>query len=85
VLPDVRGKFARMVADLEQRVLLRDPERGREELRGILEDKIRLVPDKSGEFLWADYALGLRALLPNAEIMVAGARYTLSQYRTGCG
>jgi hypothetical protein len=53
-------------------VLLRDPERGREELRGILGEKIKLQPDESGRFLWAEYSLGLRALLPNAEIMVAG-------------
>jgi len=63
-------------------VLQRDPERGREELRGILGEgeKIRLLPDESGRFLWADYSLGLTALLPpngNAEIMVAGACYLL--------
>ena len=60
---------------------MRDPERGREELRGILDgEKVRMVPDESGRFLVADYALGLRALLPpsNAEIMVAGARFAHS-------
>ena len=64
-----------MVKGLEQ-VLMRDPERGREELRGILSDRIKLQPDASGDFLWAEYALGLTALLPknpNAEILVAGA------------
>jgi hypothetical protein len=40
----------------------------REELRGILGEKIKLQPDKSGRYLWAEYSLGLRALLPNAEI-----------------
>ena len=57
---------------------MRDAERGREDLRGILSDRIKLEPDASGTFLWADYGLGLRALLPknsNAEIMVARARY----------
>jgi hypothetical protein len=43
--------------------LTRDPERGREELRGILGEKIKLRPDKSGSFLWAEYSLGLSALL----------------------
>jgi hypothetical protein len=65
-----------MILGLDQ-VLMRDAERGREELRGILSDRIRLEPDASGTFLWADYGLGLTALLPknsNAEIMVAGAR-----------
>ena len=64
-----------MVKDLDG-VLMRDPEQGREELRGIIGGKVMMVPDESGRFLWADYALGLAALLPkqaNAEIMVAGA------------
>jgi hypothetical protein len=42
---------------------MRDPERGREELRASGE-KIRLKPDPSGRFLWADYSLALLALLP---------------------
>jgi hypothetical protein len=48
-------------------------------LRGILGagERIKLLPDKSGRFLWADYSLGLTALLPNAEIMVAGGRFEL--------
>jgi site-specific DNA recombinase len=74
LVPNVRARFSEMVTGLEQ-ILLRDPERGREELRGILEGKIKLQPDESGKFLWADYSLGLRALLPNAEIMVAGAGF----------
>jgi len=40
--------------------------------RGILGERIKLQPDESGRFLWAEYSLGLTALLPNAEIMVAG-------------
>jgi hypothetical protein len=55
-------------------VLMRDPERGREELRQVLDKRIKLVPDESGKFLWAEYALGVAALIPSAEIMVAGAR-----------
>jgi hypothetical protein len=51
-----------------------DPERGRQELRGILGERIVLKPDPSESFLWAEYSLGLQALLPSAEIMVAGAR-----------
>jgi ribosomal protein L29 len=77
VLPNVRGRFLEMVKRLDQ-VLIRDSERGREELRGIISDKIRLRPDRSGRFLWAEYSLGMSALLPrqkNADIVVAGARY----------
>jgi hypothetical protein len=62
------------VSDLDQ-ILLRAPERGRAVLHGILGEKIRLRPDESGEFLWAEYSLGMSALLPNAEIMVAGAGF----------
>lgn len=64
-----------MVKGLDH-VLMRDPESGREELRNILGEKIRMKPDESGQFLWADYSLGLVALLPkqeNADIVVAGA------------
>lgn len=74
-VPDVRGRFLELVKNLDQ-VLMRDPERGRDELRGILGGKVMMVPDESGGFLWADYSLGLTALLPkqgSAEIMVAGA------------
>src|ERR1700683_3523390 len=53
-------------------VLLRDPERGREELHGILGERIKLQPDGSGRFLWAAHSLGLTALLPNLEIMAGG-------------
>jgi hypothetical protein len=63
-----------MVAGLDD-VLARDPERGREELRGILGNKIEVTPDESGGFLWAEYSLGMAALLPSADLMVAGARY----------
>jgi hypothetical protein len=71
---DFRGRFAGMLDRLDG-VLIREPERGREELRGILgvDEKIRLSPDQSGTNLWADYSLGFAALIPNAEIMVAGA------------
>ncbi|MDE2137930.1 MAG: zinc ribbon domain-containing protein [Gammaproteobacteria bacterium] len=77
LLPDVRARFLEMGKALDQ-ILMRDPERGREELRGILGDKIRMRPDLSGRFLWADYSLGLVALLPkqgNADTVVAGAGF----------
>jgi site-specific DNA recombinase len=74
LVPDIRGQFLGMVDGL-QGILLRDPERGREELRGIIEGKVLMVPDESRRFLWADYSLGMRALLTNAEIMVAGAGF----------
>jgi hypothetical protein len=76
LVPDVRGRYLDMVQRLDG-VLMRDPERGREELRGILSERIKLRPEKSGSFLWAEYSLGLSALLPrqsNADIVVAGAR-----------
>jgi hypothetical protein len=63
-----------MVASLDQ-ILAQDPERARESLRGILGDRIKLQPDESGRFLWAEYSLGLSALVSNAEIMVAGAGF----------
>ncbi|TLZ59058.1 MAG: hypothetical protein E6K20_16700, partial [Gammaproteobacteria bacterium] len=77
IVPNVRQHYLGMLGRLDG-VLERDPERGREELRGILEERIKLVPDESGRFLWADYSLGLAALLPNAEIMVAGDRRTVT-------
>jgi hypothetical protein len=55
-VPDVRKRFLGMLDRLGD-VLLRDPERGREELRQILEARIRLKPDESGKFLWG----GVRA------------------------
>src|SRR5262249_28467140 len=33
---------------------LTDPERGCEELRGILSERIKLLPDASGQSLWAE-------------------------------
>ncbi|MBV9531543.1 MAG: hypothetical protein JO283_10870 [Bradyrhizobium sp.] len=38
----------------------------REELRQVLEERIRLKPDESGKFLWAEYALGVSALAATA-------------------
>ena len=72
IVPDMRGRFVNMVGRLDQ-VLLQDPERGRDKLRGILGERIKLQPDVSGKFLWADYSLGISALLPIADLMVAGA------------
>ena len=46
-------------------VLMRDPERGRESLREALDgERIKLKPDESRSSLVAEYALGVRALLP---------------------
>jgi hypothetical protein len=53
IVADVRKRFLGML-DRPDNVLLRDPERGREELRQVLEKRIRLIPDESGKFLWAD-------------------------------
>jgi hypothetical protein len=71
-LPNVRKAWLGLIDRLEG-ILTCDPARGREELRQVLEDRVRLVPDESGKFLSADYALGLRALLSNADTVVAGA------------
>jgi len=72
MIPDVRKRFLGMVDRLED-VLMRDPERGRESLREVLEgERIKLKPDESRSFLLAEYALGVRALLP-ADTVVAGA------------
>src|SRR5215469_10557813 len=77
IVPNVRERFSEMVHGLDH-ILKRDPEGAREALRSILDDKIRLRPDKSGRFLWAEYSLGMSALLPrqtNADIVVAGAGF----------
>jgi hypothetical protein len=76
VIPNVPKRFLGMLDRLDT-VRMRDSEWGREELRGILGERIKLLPDESGRFLWAQYTLGLQALLPNAEIMVAGACFRL--------
>jgi hypothetical protein len=74
MIPDVRKRFLGMVDRLES-VLMRDPERGRESLREVLEgERIKLRPDESRSFLVAEYALGIRALLP-ADTVVAGAGF----------
>jgi Recombinase len=77
VMPDVRGRYLEMLHGLDG-ILERDPERGREELRRILGDRIKLRPDKTGSLLWAEYSLGMSALLPsqsNADTLVAGAGF----------
>jgi hypothetical protein len=58
MVPDVRERFLGMVDRLDD-VLMRDPERGRESLREVLEgERIKLKPDESRSFLVAEYALG---------------------------
>jgi len=52
-----------MIDRLED-VLARDSERGRLELRGILGESIKLLPDESGRFLWADYSQALVGCCP---------------------
>jgi site-specific DNA recombinase len=49
MVPNVRGRFLGKVGRLDT-VLLQDPERGRDELRGILGERIKLQPDESGRF-----------------------------------
>ena len=74
LMPNVREHYLGMIERLAG-VLQMEPERGREELRGILGDRIKLQPHASGRYLLADYSLGIAALLPSAEIMVAGAGF----------
>ena len=45
-MPNVRKRYLAMLDRLDG-VLLRDPERGREELSGILGERIKLQPDAS--------------------------------------
>ena len=71
---DLRGRFGALVEQLDE-VLKADPDRGREVLRGIFDGRVKLRPDSGGAFLWAEYSLGSAALIPNAEIMVAGAGF----------
>jgi hypothetical protein len=77
ILRNIRTAYFDKVAGIDQ-VMRLEPERGREELRGILAGQIKPQPDESGQFLWADYSLEFAALLPRdtkAEIMVAGAGF----------
>jgi hypothetical protein len=75
MVPDVRKRFLGMVDRLED-VLMRDPERGRESLREVFDgERIKLNPDESRSYLVAEYALGVRALLPAADTVVAGAGF----------
>jgi site-specific DNA recombinase len=75
MVPNVKARYLAKIGRLED-VLLKEPERGREELREVLDDeRIRLKPDESGKFLWAEYSLGLQALLPHADTVVAGAGF----------
>jgi hypothetical protein len=62
-MPNVRKHYLGMLDRLDG-VLSRDPERGREKLRGILGERIKLQPDESGRFLWAEYSLGITACWP---------------------
>ena len=50
-MPNVREHYLK-VADRLTDVLLDDPQRGRETLREVLGERIRLKPDESGQFLW---------------------------------
>ena len=84
MVPNLRGRIDGWLDRLDD-VLTHDIERGRAELRTIFSERIKLSPDESRKFLWADYSLGLVPLLPagsNAEIMVAGACYGYRLPRT---
>jgi site-specific DNA recombinase len=77
VAVNVRKRYLEMV-DVLDGILLDDPERGRQELRGILAERIKLQPDESRLYLWAEYSCGILPLLAGAaasEFMVAGAGF----------
>jgi hypothetical protein len=75
VIRDVRKAYDAKAGSIRE-VLTCEPERGREELRSILEGgQIKLRPDEGGKFLWAGYGLDFAALLPvdsSAKSVVAG-------------
>ena len=78
VVANVRKRYLGMVDTLEA-ILLLDADRGRAELRSIIADRIKLIPDESRRYLWAEYSLGIVPLLTgasaSADLMVAGARF----------
>lgn len=58
VIPDIEKRWLAKVDALDV-MLTREPERVREEFRGILGRRIQVTPDESKRFLWAsDYELG---------------------------
>jgi hypothetical protein len=50
LIPNVREHYLK-VADRLSDLMLHDPERGRETLREVLGERIKLKPDTSGQFL----------------------------------
>jgi site-specific DNA recombinase len=76
LMPDLEKRWLEMVTKLET-ALAKDPERARENLRGLFGGRIEITPDESNRFLWADYDLTRAALLSPADLMVAGGRYEL--------
>jgi hypothetical protein len=76
LIPDVEKSWLEIVDGLDT-ALSRDSERARDKLRGILGGRIEVTPDDSKQFLWANYELGFSALVPSAEIMIAGGRFAL--------
>jgi len=75
IAPDVRKRFLAMLDRLNA-VLTADLERGQAAIRDVLGDRITLLPDESGKFLWADYSVGIAPLLQSAgasaDLVVAG-------------
>ena len=63
IVPDIRDRIDGVLDRLEG-VLHQDPERGRGRLLSMLGERIKLQPDESGKFLWAEHSLGLAPLLP---------------------
>jgi site-specific DNA recombinase len=78
IVPRIAERCRGLVGRLEE-ALAKDPERGRIALRDIVGDEIKLAPDESGRFLWAEFgleSLSLVAKAANSSInLVAGARY----------
>jgi hypothetical protein len=78
ILPRVAERCRALVGRLEE-ALTKDPERSRIALRDIVGDEIKLEPDESGKFLWAEFGLESLSLVAKAAgssiNLVAGAGF----------
>jgi hypothetical protein len=75
IMPRVAKMFLALVEQLEEN-LKRDPERAMAALTSIFGERVKLEPDESGRFLWADYGLEALQIMAGAvgsDLMVAGA------------
>jgi hypothetical protein len=88
IVPRIAERCRALVCRLEE-ALRKDPELSRVALRGIVGDEIKLEPDESGRFLWAEFGLESVSLLAQAAnssiLMVAGGGLPpVSRSPSGC-